>query len=77
MRVSSSLDHSVRDTSDGFFSIGIVGHNYYVNDDSLAGDFYSTAVGDNANSGTTPADPMKSVNAVLRRMLLAPVTQFS
>jgi len=48
--------------------IGAPGHNYYVNDSSLAGNQYTTAAGNNANSGTTPADPMASLNAVLKRV---------
>ncbi len=72
IRISSTLDPSISDTSDNFFTIGAAGTVYYVNDNAQAGDFYSLAVGDNANSGTTPSDPMKSVNAVLGAYDLEP-----
>ena len=62
----------LRDTSDNFFTIGVDGTVYFVNDTFLENDFFSTNTGDNANSGTTPDDPMKSVNAVLSAYDLAP-----
>ena len=44
--------------------------NYYVNDDSLAGDQYCTAVGDDANDGLTPGAPKRSVQAIIDRYTL-------
>lgn len=54
------------------FTVGAAGSVYYVNDGQTAGDQYSTAVGNNANSGTSPADPMASLNAVLNVYDLGP-----
>ena len=72
VRISSSLNSNIRDTSDSFFTVGVQGNSYYVNDESTVGDVYSNATGDNANSGTTPDDPMSSVNAVLSAYNLEP-----
>src|SRR5678816_1779273 len=44
IRVSSTLDPQVQDTSDSFFSVGAAGHFYYVNDNSLTGDVYTTCL---------------------------------
>jgi parallel beta-helix repeat protein len=57
---------SVSDTSDEPFLIANGGKQYFVNDNSLVGDEYTTAVGDNANSGKDAAHPMASVAALLR-----------
>ncbi|MBW8760906.1 MAG: right-handed parallel beta-helix repeat-containing protein, partial [Burkholderiales bacterium] len=38
---------------------------YYVNDNSLAGDEYASAVGNDANDGLTPDKPKASIQAVL------------
>ena len=46
--------------------------NYYVNDDSLAGDEYCTAIGDDAHDGLTPATPKRSVQAIIDTYALQP-----
>ena len=51
--------------SDQPFQITNAGHDYYVNDNSTTGDAFTTAVGDNANSGKSPAAPMASLQALL------------
>ncbi|MEO1524779.1 MAG: right-handed parallel beta-helix repeat-containing protein, partial [Planctomycetota bacterium] len=45
--------------------IGNAGNDYFVNDDSLVDDEFTTVVGDNANSGKSPDQPMRSIQAVL------------
>ncbi len=72
IRISDTLDPTVSDVSNATFTIGQRGHVYYVNDSATTGDEYTTAPGSNANSGTTPADPMASLNAVLRAYDLEP-----
>ncbi len=57
---------TVSDVSDEGFLIANAGNKYYVNDGSLAGDEYTTAVGNNANSGKDPSRPMASLAALLR-----------
>ncbi|MEY4604870.1 MAG: putative adhesin [Bacteroidota bacterium] len=39
--------------------------NYYVNNSSLGGDLFCTAIGNNANSGTSPAAPKASLKALI------------
>ncbi|OYW17983.1 MAG: hypothetical protein B7Z52_05830, partial [Burkholderiales bacterium 12-64-5] len=48
------------------FQVANAGRNYFVNDGSLVGNEYTTAVGDNANDGKTAATPMASLAALLR-----------
>ena len=47
------------------FQIVNPGTNYYVNDAGTAGDVFTSAVGDNANSGKSPDAPMASLAALL------------
>lgn len=47
------------------FSINAFSTNYYVNDASTTGDVYATAVGSNANTGTTAADPKLTLTNLL------------
>jgi parallel beta-helix repeat protein len=72
LRISSAADGLVVDVSDGNFVIGEPGNVYYVNDGSTAGDQYTTAIGSDANTGTTSADPMASLNALLALYDLGP-----
>jgi len=39
--------------------------SYYVNDNSIAGDVYCSAIGDNANSGTSPSAPKLTIQAII------------
>ena len=38
---------------------------WYVNDTSLAGDSYTTVVGNDANNGLTPATPKRNIQTVM------------
>ncbi len=53
-------------------SFGGPGQAYFVNDSSAANDVWCSALGDDANSGTTPADPKATVKAVLEAYDLEP-----
>jgi len=44
--------------------------NYYINNDSRAGDMYCTAPGDGANDGLTPATPKRTLDSLLERYTL-------
>ena len=66
VRVLDSTNAALADVSDAVFAIGDATTNYYVNDASLVGDEYTTAVGDNANTATRPSDPMASLGALLK-----------
>ena len=48
------------------------GHNYYVNDDSTTGDVLTTAVGNDANSGKGPDQPVASLPALLAAYTFGP-----
>ncbi|RZL38827.1 MAG: hypothetical protein EOP35_04955, partial [Rubrivivax sp.] len=60
------------DTSDEPFLIANGGKVYYVNDGATANDEYTTAQGDNANSGKDAAHPMASLSALLRAYDVGP-----
>jgi len=66
IRVTADDGSRPSDISDRTFLIANGGASYYVNDDSLEGDEYATAAGDNANSGKSPDAPMASLAALLR-----------
>ncbi len=72
VRVVSREAPTVADTSDAPFLITNAGHDYYVNDGSLTGDVFTTAIGDNAASGKNPAHPMASLTALLSAYDLDP-----
>lgn len=50
----------------------VTGNNYFVNDTSLVNDVYCTAVGNDANAGTSAATPMATVNMVVDTYNLGP-----
>src|SRR5205085_11536051 len=51
VRVTANEASLPRDASDDTFLIAPAGHDFYVNDASTAGDVFTTAPGDNAESG--------------------------
>jgi len=73
VRIVSTLDAAIQDTSDAVFSIGVEGSVYYVNDSVHDGtEEFTSRAGDNTFSGTTPDDPMASLSAVLGSYDLEP-----
>jgi Malectin domain len=60
------------DTSHGEFLVANAGHAYYINDGSTAGDEYTTAVGNDRNSGKSPDQPMATLSALLAAYPLGP-----
>ena len=48
------------------------GNHYYVNDNSTTNDLFTTAVGNDANSGKSPDQPMASLNALIAAYDLDP-----
>ena len=54
------------------FQIVSAGTDYYVNDASTDGDVFTTAAGNNANDGKSPATPMASLAALLAAYDLDP-----
>jgi len=56
------------------FLVANSGHDYYVNDQFTAGDVFTTAVGNNANSGKSPDQPVASLPALLTAYTFGPAT---
>ncbi len=56
--------------SEGSFMIVNNGDNFYINGSSTVGDVYTTAVGNDANSGKDPAHPMATLAALLQAYTL-------
>ncbi|MEM7391299.1 MAG: right-handed parallel beta-helix repeat-containing protein, partial [Verrucomicrobiota bacterium] len=73
-RITSETLGFVTDTTDIFTLRSAANPNFtfYVNDAGTVGDDYTTAAGTNTASGTTPADPLDSVQAVIDRYELLP-----
>ena len=72
IRLTSLSHREVVDISNDTFVVGTATRSFYVNDGTTAGDQYTSAVGNNANSGTTRNDPMASLNALLAAYALGP-----
>ena len=72
VRVSSTANSTIFDLSDQTFTISAPVHAYYINDNSTTGDQYTTAVGNDANSGLVAAAPMASLQALLAKYSLHP-----
>jgi Ca2+-binding RTX toxin-like protein len=72
IRIRANNGSQPVDVSDEPFAINAITHDFYVNDGSTAGDVFSTAPGDNANSGRSPGKPMASVSALLAAYDLGP-----
>ncbi|TAK78891.1 MAG: hypothetical protein EPO12_11675, partial [Aquabacterium sp.] len=65
IRITSITAPAVGDVTDATFSVIAPITYYYVNDNSLAGDEYTTAAGSDANDGLSPDQPKASIRAVL------------
>lgn len=79
--LDTSLDYQIRITQHAggapsavseTFSIANAGDDYYINDGSMADDVYTTAIGDDANTGKSADAPMASLNALLDLYDLGP-----
>ena len=62
----------ISDTSNASFIVANAGTDYYVNDDSLVGDVFTSAVGNNAASGKSPDQPLESLTALLAAYTFGP-----
>src|SRR6185437_4578614 len=65
VKVSSDNAANVFDTSDQPFLITPATTTFYINDGSQTGDVYTTAPGNDANTGKSPDSPMASLSALL------------
>src|SRR4029078_10287416 len=65
VRVRAHEGSQPQDASDAGCLIANAGKDYYVNDGVTQGDVFTTAVGNNANSGKSPSAPLASLSALL------------
>ncbi|MCK4873492.1 MAG: right-handed parallel beta-helix repeat-containing protein, partial [Phycisphaerales bacterium] len=65
IRVRANDASMPTDESDETFLIANDGTDYYINDASTVGDVMTSAAGDNAVDGKTPATPMRSLRALI------------
>ena len=62
---SNAVLGGIVDISDAPFIVTNSGNDYYVNDNVVAGDFFTTAPGSNNASGKSPDQPLASLTALL------------
>ncbi len=55
------------------FLIAPMTHDFYVNDSSTVGDFFTTAVGNNANSGGSPDKPVADLTTLFNAYTFGPL----
>src|SRR5207249_813927 len=65
IRVTANIDSQAQGISSSPFLITNAGHNYYIDDASTAGNVFTTAAGDDAQSGKSPDRPMAGLPALL------------
>ncbi|MDV6028999.1 MAG: hypothetical protein F9B45_02595 [Phycisphaera sp. RhM] len=70
--IQTSSGSQPSDVSNLPFSIANGGNAFYINDSSLAGDVYTTAIGDDFNLGKRPDQPMASLRKLLFNYDLRP-----
>ncbi|NIP96312.1 MAG: hypothetical protein GWO24_23915, partial [Akkermansiaceae bacterium] len=70
MRVRANDGSLPEDISDAGFSVSNAGTDYYVNDLVQTGDIFTTAVGNNFNTGKSPDQPMASLFALFSAYLV-------
>jgi hypothetical protein len=70
--ISSNGTPVASDLSDKTFEVVGGGNVFYINDNSSVGDTFTTAFGNDANSGKSPAFPMASLESLLRNYDLNP-----
>jgi hypothetical protein len=72
LRVSIADANFAPDSSDAPFLIANGGNHFYVNDSSMVGNVYTSAAGNNANSGKSSTAPMASLRALVNAYDLDP-----
>lgn len=71
-RVVSEVDTNIADRCDTNFAVRNQSLALYLNNNSTAGDVYTSAIGDPANNGTTPGQPRNTLASLLRDFDLEP-----
>ncbi|MBI9018525.1 MAG: right-handed parallel beta-helix repeat-containing protein [Phycisphaerae bacterium] len=72
IRIIANSGTNPQDDSNNPFVITNDGNNYYINNMDLTGDIFTTAMGNNANSGKLPSKPMYSLQALVNAYDLNP-----
>ncbi|NBB77971.1 MAG: LEPR-XLL domain-containing protein, partial [Verrucomicrobia bacterium] len=70
LRLISADDSTIRDDNREPFSVPEQNNDFYLNDDSAAGDTFTTSPGDNRNTGKSPGDPKAILPALLQNYQL-------
>lgn len=71
-RITSEQNPSVNDQSDRRFALRNHGLPFYVNDGAVAGDVYTSAVGNPTNNGVLASAPNTSITNILRQWDIEP-----
>ncbi len=74
IQITSVPNAAITTQSREDFSVPSAGNDYYVNDNSLSGDEWSTAIGNNRNTGKTPDDPKANLLPMLGAYQVGPGT---
>ncbi len=72
VRVTANVPGAPSDVSDTPFLITNGGHDYYINDNASTNDVFTTALGNDLNSGKSPSQPMATLSALLSAYDLDP-----
>jgi parallel beta-helix repeat protein len=70
IEVSLVGESAIKDISTETFTVPVTGNSFYVNDGSTTGDQYSTAVGNNRNTGLLPSAPLPLITTLFRTYTL-------
>ncbi len=70
--ITADNDIAISTTSREPFAIPAASSQYYINDSSTVGDEYTTAAGNNRNTGTTPGDPKANLLPLLQSYAIGP-----
>ena len=70
IKVSLVGESAIQDISTETFTVPVTGTAFYVNDGSTTGDQYSTAAGNNRNTGLLPSSPLPLVTTLFRTYTL-------
>jgi hypothetical protein len=65
IRITANVTGAPQDISDRAFLITNGGHDYYVNDSVTTNDLFTTAIGNDLNSGKSPSQPMATLQTLL------------
>ena len=71
-RISSEMEPSAKDSTDGLFAVRNNPLLFYVNDNAISGDVYTSVVGSSANHGATADKPKRRLSEIIDAWDLEP-----